>query len=942
MAVNIGPKIGIDGEAEYRRQIRQIIQESQTLASEMKAVAAGFDKSTSAQERAQKTGAILSKQVDTQRERVKLLTDMWQQSAKELGENDTKTLRWKQAVNEANAELSRLEGELRTSQEALEDFGGEAADTGDALGDAGESALSFGSVLSANMIANAAVDFIKDFGREIAEFANESIEAAADVAAANAQFEQTFGDLEKTASKSLDKISKDTGIAATRMKASYTSIYAFAKTTGAESEDALDIASRAMAAAADSAAYYDRSIEEVTESLQSFLKGNYANDAALGIAATETTRNTKANEMYAKSFNDLSESQKVDVLLAMVEAGNEASGALGQAARESAAWANVTGELKEAWKQFQAVIGAPILEAVTPIIQGITNALNDLTKVSAAEQLARGMDDFAVATEAANEQFDAAVKASDSAAAEAEYYADRLDELEEQGLDTAGAQEEYAIVVDKLNDLVPDLNLAIDEHTGLVNKDKKAIYGQIEAMREQAIMTALQDRLTSYIKAQADAETELRLAKEQVLELERQEGVLRQQLTVARQQETTETAAVAAAVGNAASAYAAANRRMESSAEPIYTYSGAVDKTATAVGELESQIAANRSEQARLNGEIQLGEAELGSFERDIGLAQSALGSWREELGLASEAQSGQTEALTETENAIKAVSEAYEGAKTEAMESLDTQIGMFDALEVESDRSAQSIIENWRSQDAAFTEYSANLEKAVDMGLDETLVKQLSDGSAESMEILNALVNDTGFNIDDINAEFGEMYQARETAAGAMAEVSDAVTEALDDLPPEMREDGAFAGYGLAQGLRDSIPAVEAAASALAQASKAGYERPMQINSPSRVMRKDGRWTGKGIILGVEDMIRDYERTMEEFALYGKEAFHTISGYGTEYVDTIRPSATPPSVQNSYAFGDMSISIYQQPGEDADALAYRVMDIIQQEIAAKEAGLNG
>ena len=37
MAVNIGPKIGIEGEAEYRKQINGIIQQSKTLASQMKA-----------------------------------------------------------------------------------------------------------------------------------------------------------------------------------------------------------------------------------------------------------------------------------------------------------------------------------------------------------------------------------------------------------------------------------------------------------------------------------------------------------------------------------------------------------------------------------------------------------------------------------------------------------------------------------------------------------------------------------------------------------------------------------------------------------------------------------------------------------------------------------------------------------------------------------------
>ena len=36
--VNIGPKIGIDGEKEYRQQINNIIQSTKTLKSEMKAL----------------------------------------------------------------------------------------------------------------------------------------------------------------------------------------------------------------------------------------------------------------------------------------------------------------------------------------------------------------------------------------------------------------------------------------------------------------------------------------------------------------------------------------------------------------------------------------------------------------------------------------------------------------------------------------------------------------------------------------------------------------------------------------------------------------------------------------------------------------------------------------------------------------------------------------
>lgn len=102
---------------------------------------------------------------------------------------------------------------------------------------------------------------------------SELAEAAAEADALKSQFTQVFGDLERDASEKLSTISKDTGVAVNRMKSSFTQIAAFSKTTGLEQAEALDIANRSMIAVADSAAFYDRSIEEVTNSLQSFLKG---------------------------------------------------------------------------------------------------------------------------------------------------------------------------------------------------------------------------------------------------------------------------------------------------------------------------------------------------------------------------------------------------------------------------------------------------------------------------------------------------------------------------------------------------------------------------------------------------------------------------------------------------------------------------------------------
>lgn len=218
-----------------------------------------------------------------------------------------------------------------------------------------------------------AADKIKDFGLNC-------INAAADANAASSQFSQVFGDMESTASKSLKGIADNTGIQVNRMKGSYTQIAAFAKTTGMDTSNALGLADRAMVAVADSAAFYDRSLEETTESLQSFLKGNYENDSALGLSCTEVTRNEAANRLYGKSFQDLSEAQKQLTLLQMVEDANKASGALGQAARESDTWTNQTGNLKQAWTDFQAVLGQNVLPLAVNSVKKMADAVQSVSE----------------------------------------------------------------------------------------------------------------------------------------------------------------------------------------------------------------------------------------------------------------------------------------------------------------------------------------------------------------------------------------------------------------------------------------------------------------------------------------------------------------------------------------------------------------------------------
>ena len=266
---------------------------------------------------------------------------------------------------------------------AIKDLAGLADKTdalSDGFGDAERASLSFGDVLKANVLSDAIMSGFSKLTDAVTGFVSGSVTTAAELKAEASQFEQSFGQMEGTATAAISEIADETGILDTRLNSAATSIYSFARASGGTEAESMALMEEALTAAADAAAYYDRSLDQTTEQLMSFLKGNYENDAALGLSATETTRNAAAMEQFGKDFQSLTEIQKQQTLLKMVTDAQALSGAMGQASRESDGLENVMGNLSEVGRQIQGNIGAPVLEAIIPAIQEITNSLMQWTE----------------------------------------------------------------------------------------------------------------------------------------------------------------------------------------------------------------------------------------------------------------------------------------------------------------------------------------------------------------------------------------------------------------------------------------------------------------------------------------------------------------------------------------------------------------------------------
>lgn len=146
--------------------------------------------------------------------------------------------------------------------------------------------------------------------------------------------------------------------------------------------------------------------------------------------------------------------------------------------------------------------------------------------------------------------------------------------------------------------------------------------------------------------------------------------------------------------------------------------------------------------------------------------------------------------AIDATRNSVENLKQEYNAARDAARESIGNQIGLFTELKEKSDKSARDIVNNWKKQQEALQNYSANMQKAINMGLDEALVKQLSDGSEESMLILDELVNGTGTSVSEINAAFQGVEKAKDTVASTMAEVQTDVRDRLQDIADDVEDE--------------------------------------------------------------------------------------------------------------------------------------------------------
>jgi phage-related protein len=180
MAFDIGPKIGIEGEAEFRAAIRDVNTSLKTLSTEMGTVTSAFGKNQQSEAALTAKNEVLNREIDKQKEKLDKLKQGLSASSEKYGENDEKTQKWQQAVNKAQETLNKQNNELDENKKSLETLKSGVKDTADAEEDASKKTSTFGDMLKANLAGEAIKNGIQQIANAVKGLASSLKNAVVD------------------------------------------------------------------------------------------------------------------------------------------------------------------------------------------------------------------------------------------------------------------------------------------------------------------------------------------------------------------------------------------------------------------------------------------------------------------------------------------------------------------------------------------------------------------------------------------------------------------------------------------------------------------------------------------------------------------------------------------------------------------------------------------
>lgn len=949
MANDIKTKIELEGGKEYRQQLNQINAEMRTLKAEGNEVASSFDKQDQSEEKLRKTTKNLLDQMEKQREKIELIKKRLEDAEMAYGANDTRTLKLRESLAKANTEYNKMESELKKVNGQMD----ETSETTSTFGDVLKANLTSEVMLAG---VQKLASFLKEAGqalfnvvRDGAGYADEMITMSKNTSLSTDALQEyaymsELIDVDlNTITGSLAKLTRNME---TAKGGTGSAAEAFAQlgvdVTNANGElrnnqdvfadvvEALGQMENTTQRDALAMQIFGRSAQDLNSLIIAGADGmrTYAEEAhEVGYVLDEgTLKSLGSTDDSLQRLNKQWEAAKNTIAMAFAPALEQLATTLTGVVQSIQTFVK---EHPEMAKALTALAGAAtvlvtafsaytILSKITPMVKAFMSAINTsnpyvlaltavLTVAAAVMPLFAGglseagekIEDLSAEAKAATdrvEEFNDAMDAKNilEAAGRAGQYIDRLEELEKQGLKTSEAQEEYAQIVKNLNSEFPDLNLSIDETTGLIDQETSAVRKSIGEWEKTATVNqqvkalkTRQEELNKVTSERIRNENSLRAAEEQHTQITTEMEEVQRQYEEAMASGSSEAKALE-------EQYNELSLELEENETNIDALTESVNKGEEAEASLRKEIDEGTKS-------IGMSSEELDEYQVSVDGAVTKNGDLTESL---DEVGSSAEENFKRFENSLDKVDEVVAVSYDDMIEILESQI---------------KFMEDYESNLSEL--YSRNVE-----GLDDML-RELDNGSEESAAWFASMVDQTDEELGNVVATW---RKRNGQVKGEAASQGRGAAIALEGAYSRMQESGSYLISGVISGMERKRNTLYSTSASLARVAHQAFNYVAQIKSPSRLFAKSGRYLVEGLEMGIEQETPSLESTLNSLADQAYLAFQMpdLTASGTMQTN------------NSYdqRVFTPNIVVNAAEGQSAEEVAEMVMDKIQNSYESREA----
>lgn len=804
MADNIGPKIGIDGEAKFRASINNISAALKALDAQMKSTTSAFTAQTTAEEKNKKVKEQLEKQVEVLRKAQEKANRNMEDAAKATTETSTITLKARRQYEEVTARINETEQAMQQLTEGFEDNGAAAEEATGPL-------ERYADTMATLQAADKVLDVLHTIGDGMTAAAESSIE-----------FESAFTGVRKTVDgtpEQLAAISDEIKRMAAETGVSTTTIAAVAENAGQ-----LGVATKNIAS-------FTRTMLDLGESTNLT-----ADEAAVAIArltnimgSGEDATSRLGSSLVALGNNfATTESEILEMATRLASAGKLAGMSEAQILALATAMSSVG---------IEAEAGGTAMTQTLNAIDRAASSGGD-TLETFARVAGMSAEEFTTAwrTDAAG-ALTAFIQGLAALSAQGGSVTAILDDLGLSGIRQSNMLRSLALASDMMTDALETSNSAWAENVALAN-EANAVYGntehRISAARESInnLGIAIGDAFGPQISGGADMVNDLAQALTDAAETAPGLVSALGSVTVG----ITGAAAAYVALKTAATAFNAIGITSLAALGPLAAVGAAIGLITTGV---TTAASASKTEwsafvdammpatdtMAEAAAELEKCKRKKEELEIQMGQNPGSTALRREyfanleviktlESGMADYAteQTGVTVAVDENTAAVAVAAEQeakYQevmGGVTELLqkqqeryeklrETYASTFGLFETAPELVHTSTADMILSLQSQEQYWTNFGENMKRAAELGIDDGLLQALAsmgtDGAAylqsilDDMDSLGAGSEESLQLLNDLNSNY---QAAQEAQAQAAAEASDAIAQSSGEIDEAMR----------------------------------------------------------------------------------------------------------------------------------------------------------